>query len=349
MVTSSAFSILHIARACRWLTVLTSAAAVALLAVTSALAGTGIAQFRIDRGAGGELAWTLFYPSEASVGFTNFGAYEVAGLVDAKMKPGKFPLIVISHGSSVGMLSHHDTASYLALSGFVVAAVEHAGDNYRDSSGVGKISTVYRRAREVSDVIDAVLEGPYGQAVDHQRIGVVGYSAGTVTALMLAGAEPDFAALADYCDRVEFPIALCQGGGRLLADADVEESVKDPRIGAALLLAPIGTVFRDETIQLDVPIGIVAAESDRELPIDDHAYTFGRRLPSALLLDVIPLAGHSVFLAPCSDALKAIEAEICLDPPFVDRQREHMLLNSLALSFFYHSFDSKLRNHGRIP
>jgi len=319
------------------------AAAFTTLPIVSVYAGVGIAYFEIGKGVGGHLKWMIFYPADADFQTTEIGPYDVTGLVGAKMKAGKFPLVVISHGSSAGMLSHHDMASYLAMSGFVVAAVEHAGDNYRDSSGLGRISTAYRRPREVSEVVDAMLEGPYGPGVDRDRIGVVGYSAGTVTALMLAGADPDFTVLEDYCRRIAEPIALCEGGGRLIAGDTNERSVTDPRIGAALLLAPIGAMFHDQAIEVDAPIGIVAAESDRELPIADHANPLSRQISTLSVFEIIPLAGHYVFLAPCSDALKAVKQEICSDPPFVDRQHEHALLNSLAVSFFNHSFDTKHR------
>jgi predicted dienelactone hydrolase len=319
------------------------AAALSSLPAASANAGVGIAHFEIGQDVDGRLAWTLFYPAEAGFQTTEIGPYDVAGSVGAKMTAGKFPLIVISHGSLAGMLSHHDTASYLAMSGFVVAAVEHAGDNYRDASGLGQISTAYRRTREVSGVIDAVLQGPYGQEIDHGRIGVVGYSAGTVTALMLAGVEPDFTALEEYCLGIEDPIALCKGGGRRLGEATTQGPAADARIGAVLLLAPIGPVYQSEAIDVKVPVGIVAAASDRELPMADHAYELLRKLSSLAVFEIIPLASHYVFLAPCSDRLKIQEEAICSDPPFVDREREHAFLNSLAVSFFNYSFESKLR------
>lgn len=114
-----------IARAYRRIATLMFAGALAAFSVGCANAGVGIAQFEIGKDLDGRLAWTLFYPSETGFQTTAIGPYKVAGLVGAKMKPGKFPLVVISHASSAGMLSYHDMASYLAMSGFVVAAVEH--------------------------------------------------------------------------------------------------------------------------------------------------------------------------------------------------------------------------------
>jgi predicted dienelactone hydrolase len=49
---------------------------------------------------------------------------------------------------------------------------------------------------------------------------------------------------------------------------------------------------------------------------------------------MIPKAGHYVFLAPCSRELAKEAAEICRDPPGVDRAKVHAQVNADALDFF---------------
>src|SRR5690606_35491089 len=92
----------------RWMATLLLAAAFTALPVASAYAGVGIAYFEIGKSVDGHLKWMVFYPAETGFQTTEIGPYDVTGLVGAKMKAGKFPLVVISHGSSAGMLSHHD-------------------------------------------------------------------------------------------------------------------------------------------------------------------------------------------------------------------------------------------------
>jgi len=46
----------------------------------------------------------------------------------------KLPLVVSSHGRGGWFGLHHDTAEALADAGFVVAAINHPGDNGNDSS-----------------------------------------------------------------------------------------------------------------------------------------------------------------------------------------------------------------------
>jgi hypothetical protein len=52
----------------------------------------------------------------------------------------KLPLIVVSHGRVAHFVSHHDTLETLAAAGFVVAAINHAGDTYFDMSRSGDLS-----------------------------------------------------------------------------------------------------------------------------------------------------------------------------------------------------------------
>ncbi|HWK67799.1 MAG TPA: hypothetical protein VNS34_22980 [Rhizobiaceae bacterium] len=303
--------------------------------------GVGIERLEVTSLAGERLPVTIFYPAIERYTPLPMGPYDVLGKPGAAWKTGLFPLIVISHGTSASMLSHHDSASYLALNGFIVAAVEHAGDNYRDTSGLGKLSTAYRRASHISTVVDYLLATPYGRQIDRDRIGVIGFSSGTVTALMLAGAEPDFGRLAAYCrDRVR-ATGLCEGGGKLAPDRAVRGVVADERIGAALLLAPIGVLFDSAQLsRIRIPVGIIFAGEDAELSLEVNVRPLADHLANVEMIEMIPLAGHMIFLAPCTDRMAAEAKAICDDPPLVDREREHSLLNAMALSFFRQAFEA---------
>ena len=61
------------------------------------------------------------------------------------------PLIIISHGNGGDFRSHHDTAAALAKAGFVVVALTHTGDNWRDQS---RATDLVGRTRQLSVVID---------------------------------------------------------------------------------------------------------------------------------------------------------------------------------------------------
>jgi predicted dienelactone hydrolase len=55
--------------------------------------------------------------------------YGLVGVKDCPLTGGKLPLVVFSHGHTGWFGGHHDTAEALADAGFVVAAINHPGDN----------------------------------------------------------------------------------------------------------------------------------------------------------------------------------------------------------------------------
>jgi dienelactone hydrolase len=120
---------------------------------------------------------------------------------------GKFPLLVASHGNLVSSAKNMpDTLETLASYGYVVASVEHTGNDdawYQTyfleeylgldlgpNPDLGENGTILQRTKDVSFVIDAVLDGVLDQKhmgfshqVDAKEIGVLGYSLGGQTSL----------------------------------------------------------------------------------------------------------------------------------------------------------------------
>jgi predicted dienelactone hydrolase len=74
------------------------------------------------------------------------------GLVDVKDCPitgAKLPLVVSSHGTAGWFGGHHDTAAALADAGFVVAAINHSGDNGNDRSKSDDLSVLGSRPADI--------------------------------------------------------------------------------------------------------------------------------------------------------------------------------------------------------
>ena len=82
------------------------------------------------------------------------GRSVIAGTPDCPMPAGPMTLVVMSHGSGGSFLGHHDTARALAEAGFVVAALNHTGDNALDRSRQGYLSIFSTRPREIRRLID---------------------------------------------------------------------------------------------------------------------------------------------------------------------------------------------------
>lgn len=125
---------------------------------------------------------------------------------DGPLARGRFPLIVATHGYEVAAGKNiPDTLETLASNGYIVASVEHTGDDdawyqtYFMEHYLGLnlgpnpsiyADTIYQRVKDVSFVISAMLAGqadrsrmPFAREIQAKRIGVIGYSLGGMTAL----------------------------------------------------------------------------------------------------------------------------------------------------------------------
>ncbi len=111
-----------------------------------------------DTATGETFPVAIWYPTDAQPSVLAFGPYTMRVARDAAPAEGKFGLVVISHGSGGGALDHRDLAMALASAGYAVAAPMQPRDNFRDMSGVGSVSVWAGRPRQVSLVVDRVLE-----------------------------------------------------------------------------------------------------------------------------------------------------------------------------------------------
>ncbi len=175
---------------------------VACLAATLAHAA-GLRFIEVPADAGGPaltgMVWTpcAAPPSEVALG----GGVVLPGVKDCPVAGNRLPLIVVSHGRRGSFLGHVDTATALADAGFVVAAINHPGDTARDSSRTDEFSVLVERPADMKRLTDFML-GAWKEAavLDPKRVGLFGFSRGAYTGLVVIGGNPDFGALAPFCD-----------------------------------------------------------------------------------------------------------------------------------------------------
>ena len=117
------------------------------------------------------------------------------------MGEGRFPCVLLSHGTggSAGQLAWLGEA--LAARGYVAAAVNHHGNTSAEPYMPQGFGLWWERARDLSAVLDLLLaDAFFGTRIDPGRIGAAGFSLGGYTVIALAGARTDLRALGEFCE-----------------------------------------------------------------------------------------------------------------------------------------------------
>jgi predicted dienelactone hydrolase len=225
-------------------------ASLGLLAFIPSVEAVGFQQVSVPDTVDRPLVVGIWYPSDAPVRQRplDLNSQEVA--LDGMVAGHRLPLIVISHGTGESFSAHFDTAIALAEAGFVVAAVTHTGDNYRDRSYSFTQRNFVGRARHIRQVIDYMLgTWPERPRLDPMRIGAFGHSAGGYTVLLVVGGIPTFGRAVQFC--TEHPAAWeCKQIGQVRQDAPPPleppsfAAAHDVRIRAAVIAAPAAVTRR---------------------------------------------------------------------------------------------------------
>jgi len=309
------------------------ACAVVLCCLASSANAAGIQLFNHRPG----LSGAIWYPCAGEPKHVELGElavavdYELQGVKDCPVTGAKLPLVVFSHGYKGWFAGHHHTAAALADAGFVVAAINHPGDNGKDTSRSDDLSSWVSRPADMVRLIDFVLNDWNDKAVvDPARIGLFGFSKGGYTGLALIGAAPDFARVARGCtDSSKFCEQIRSGELRNVAT--------DARVRTAVIIDPPTGFFTKENLaDIKIPVQFWRPELATATVDVDPAGTarVARSLPGKPDIHNVP-AGHFVFLAPCSPELTAAIPRICTDVPAgFDRVAFHREFHADVIRFF---------------
>jgi predicted dienelactone hydrolase len=311
--------------------------AVVLLGATSAVSA-GFEQVVVPDPGGAPLDAGIWYPSDAPALPQRLGLFEQTVAAGGAIAGRGLSLILMSHGSGGSFEGHYDTALALAEAGFVVAAVTHSGDNYRDQSAFAHVEN---RPRHVDALLDYMLTTwPHHDRLDPARIGMFGFSAGGFTTLVMIGGKPDMTRVLPHCSEHPDEWACRKLGGTYTPR--VVDPFKDPRIAAAVIAAPaIGYTFTPKGLaNVRAPIQLWRGDSDEILPHPYHAQNVYDALPTKPDYRVVPNAGHFAFLAPCTPALARVASEICRDPEGFDRTAFHLTFNAAVVTFLKEKLQS---------
>ncbi|MGD1878162.1 MAG: alpha/beta hydrolase family protein [Kiloniellaceae bacterium] len=309
-------------------------AIIATLCLAASPAGAaGIQQITLPDTEGAiALEGAVWTPCAAAPETVTLRRLPLPGTANCPVVGEDLPLVVISHGARGWFGGHQDTAAALADAGFVVAAITHP-----DAPGRAWRA---ERPAAIKRLVDFMLENwADHERLDGRRIGFFGFSRGGYTGLVLIGGTPDFRLAGRHCQEVpDDPI--CRVGPDAgpppgSAPAPAGPFTQDPRIGAAVIAAPLGLVFSPEGLQgVSVPVQLWRPENDALARHPYNAEAVYQGLPQKPEYHVVAGAGHFAILAPCLPPQAARAPAICKDAPGFDRTAFHRAFNADILAFF---------------
>ena len=310
----------------RWL----SAAALSGAATLAQAAGFTFIEVPADKD-GPALRGAVWSPCSTPAGRIDLAPLVLQGTRDCAIAGQSLPLVVVSHGAGGSALGHHDTAAALADAGFVVAAINHPGDNFQDMSRQGHLSAFATRPVDMRRLTDYMLSTwPHRSQLDAGKVGFFGYSRGGYTGLVAIGAKPDWTLRPDLCP----PLSMRPLCGEIRRNEIPATPVPDARIKAAVIVDPLSVFDAKGLGQVNTPVQLWASALGGDGVTPQSVEMLGTGLPRAPDWQVAAHARHYAFLAPCSPALAEVAPDICRDAPGFDRAAFHKDFNAQVVAFF---------------
>jgi predicted dienelactone hydrolase len=276
------------------------AAALCLTAAAGQAAGLRFIDVPADP-EGPALAGAVWSPCATPANEVILGDVAVPRVKDCAIAGDKLPLVVFSHGRLGSFRGHHDTAETLADAGFIVAAINHPGDNASDASQTDDLSVLIERPADIKRLTDFMLGAwPDAAKIDRERIGFFGFSRGGYTGLVVVGGNPDFRAGLAY---------ICPEGSTTRKCEQIRENkvptqplAHDPRIKVAILADPAFPIFftPDGLKDVTIPVQLWRSALGGDGVVPGAVIALERKFPTRPDYHVAANSDHFSFLAPCS-------------------------------------------------
>lgn len=243
---------------------------------------------------------------------------------DVPRAPGRFPLVLFSHGNNGLRIQSFFFGAHLASHGYVVVSPDHHGNTFVDTlAGIVDPSAATNRPLDMHVLLDQVLAfdtdpGNFLEGgIDAERVGVSGHSFGGFTAFLLAGGDSGFG------------------------------TFTDPRVKAILPQAPAAPFPPAFFAAVHVPALVLGGSIDATTPFAEDQQRPFDLLPagaSIVALGRLRDAGHFTFSDFC-EVPRALLGflggfEEACEPRHLPWRHAHDIVNYLALNFF----DATLRD-----
>ncbi len=255
----------------------------------------------------------VMYPAQAEFGDLKLGKYTIQAGLNAFVKGGKYPLVIISHGTGGDRLAYLDLAQKLAESGYVVAMPEHFGNNKDDNFLQGSTRNLQLRPHHISVCINEVGQnGILDGTVMSDNVALIGHSMGGYTGLALAGGK--------VWNNLKKHVPL----------------IPEKRLQALVLMAPATDWFMPEAslAKVDLPVLAYLAAHDEFTPAGNINKVLDQ-IPdqSKVRRHLVENASHFSFLSPFPDDMSAPDFAPSQDREGFDRAALHQSMGTQIVAF----------------
>ncbi|WP_187432200.1 hypothetical protein ROLI_018860 [Roseobacter fucihabitans] len=232
---------------------------------------------------------------------------DVTAHLDARIAPGVFPVVLISHGMYGNSLNQAWLAKRLAAEGIISIMPNHPGTTSfgRDPEQARQL---WLRATDLSVSFDTLLSDPrVADHMDPTRVAAVGHSLGGYTVMAAAGARHDVAHFNQSCvnaaERADCNALEMWKVGHSPDDLDMLQSDRsDPRIRTVIPLDLGGAQTFDPASlgAIDMPVLVLGSGRQDMLDQDVESRALAKALPADLVThEEIAQAGHFDFMGLC--------------------------------------------------
>ncbi len=299
----------------------------------------------------------LWYPTHDTMGTNLVDDYPFvlpATSFNAPLLPGKFPLVLLSHGTGGNRISQMWLATELAGHGNLVAAVDHYG-NTLDNKIPEHFVKIWHRPLDLSFVLDQMLQhDDIGSHIDPDRLGAAGFSLGGFTTLALAGGRIDYQELRAFAGteggKQEFVVPELGDLRPMIQSDSIQRlsqryrDVQDDRFRAFVAMAPsVGQGYRnpDQFANVANPVLIIGAAADTRTPVATNAYHYHQLIEGSQYLELGGDAGHYIFMNRAQTGLRRRAKQVFQDAPGIDRAQVHREVADTIRAFLKKSWHTQ--------
>jgi predicted dienelactone hydrolase len=245
------------------------------------------------------------------------------------------PVLIFSHGNSSFAEQSYYMTEFFASHGFVVVALNHTGNTFKDTQGGIDLTSGAFRPQDITALLDRLETWPADDVlkpVISDKIVLSGHSFGGYTTLASTGSGFDVDYAEAYCatnpNEAFCEILAAEGVGDLF-----RTGFNDDRIKAAIPQTPGGfLVFQDRVSQVKVPTMLMTSLLDQTLPAVEEGDPIWNAMEGPHMRVDLLRGGHFTYSNMCELFGAAVLDDGCSDQflPFLTASQ---IIDAYSLAF----------------